>query len=905
MKRKMKKKLNQAVACSLVSAMIFAMPVYAETGTGTGSGGTSAAAQFRLGFPDVPASHWAIKHITKLALQGIVQGDDLGRYSPENSVSQQDAVIMAMRMMGLEDEVKANTTAIALPVSTRDDARPYVAFAFEKGLLDLFEEEEAGFTDWGNRKATREWVAKIVIRALGKESDALAKANLSTPFADDSKIGKSFRGYINEAVSLGIVNGFDDNTFQPQGSVTRAQIATFFSRAEKYLPAPSDRVISGTLISMDGSKWTIQDADGKTRQVQIDSRASYYTYKDDTSRLVPSDVKLYYDVYIIHNQGTGYYVEVMSDQIPQQSIEGTLVSVDIDALKITIQNGGKYDTYEMTSNVTVLDPKGAGLSLGTLVPESIIELKRHAMIKDAKVTHINVKRVPVNKTVEGSFQAVDLSAMTISVKDKQTGAVETYPLTDLSAFTQDGKFFDPSNLYEGDIVSVEVKNDKAVGVKVVQQLVEKRDQGTLISLNQDNTFLTLEKAGKELASYFLSDNVQVIIEGNAYSTVKDLMPGDSISIEVNGNKITKIRVTSRSIENFTLATIVSYDEENKFLAVMDDLGNPKIYKMTDKTRVLFDDITVPQSNFKTMFPKGRRVNLIVSGSEIISIQIATRVDGTITQINPNSGDIMIRNANGVVHSYRVLSGAGVEKFGVATGKLSDLKVGDYVRAVFDGNQEQIIYINVRGTGLFRTVSKDANAGTITVQDYQDSSYTFSLRDIPIVNQTGGASIADIPLDEPIQLSFLGKNLEAVQFVSAYRGRVTSVDTASKRIVLTDHTNTSRVVDIGSQLTVRNGSYVDTSLFAVMPEQRVEIVKDASGATTVNIINGERRTVDSYDSSTKVLQMKRRTLNDKTSYPLHERAYVHEGDKLIHPSELKLNDVVTIYLLSGKIVEISK
>lgn len=35
------------------------------------------------------------------------------------------------------------------------------------------------------------------------------------------------RGYINVAVDLGLANGLDGNRFDPQGAVTRAQLATF------------------------------------------------------------------------------------------------------------------------------------------------------------------------------------------------------------------------------------------------------------------------------------------------------------------------------------------------------------------------------------------------------------------------------------------------------------------------------------------------------------------------------------------------------------------------------------------------------------------------------------------------------------------------------------------------------
>lgn len=88
--------------------------------------------------------HWAIKHITKLAAIGIIQGYERAEYRPENSVSQQDVIVMAIRMMGLEKQALENKAETVLPVQVSDYAKPYVAYAFDRGLI--LTQEEAGDT---------------------------------------------------------------------------------------------------------------------------------------------------------------------------------------------------------------------------------------------------------------------------------------------------------------------------------------------------------------------------------------------------------------------------------------------------------------------------------------------------------------------------------------------------------------------------------------------------------------------------------------------------------------------------------------------------------------------------------------------------------------------------------------
>jgi hypothetical protein len=909
-KSKMKKTLKLAVAYSLVSTMVLAAPAYAEDtnnglsqGTGTSaSTGTGSFQSVRVSFPDVAPDHWAIKHITKLAVEGIVQGDDLGLYNPENSVSRQDVIIMAIRMMGLEGQLESN--AVIGPIEVRDDARPYVAMAIEKGVLDLQEEYDLG-KNWGFQNADREWVAKIVVRAIGKKAEADAKAEFPTAFADNDQIDASAVGYINEAVSLGIVDGFEDNTFRPDGNVTRAQMATFWSRAEKYLPTPSSRLVTGTIMSINGARLTIQDKAGNTSELQLAANAALFTAKDDKARLTPSDIKLYNEVYVLQVGGVAYFVEVTNDEAPMQTISGTLVSVDINNLTATVETNGALATYELASNVKVLDANGNGLSLGSLLENSVIELKRHALIQNAKVAEIVVKQVPVNKTVEGTFKSVDLAAMTVTVVDNTTGQQETYPITDASIFKKGEELFDPANLFDGDIVRVEVKNSKAVSVQIVKQAVEKRDEGKIYSVDKSKGLITIDKGDSVLASYLVSDRILVVLGDNQFGAVQDLMLGDQVKLEINQNKIDKVTVVSRSVNNFTLATVFSYDQENKYLTVTDETGRPHIYQITDSTRLLFDNTELPLSNFQSYLVKGKRVNIVAADSSLLSVQIATRVEGTIVSISATTNEITIKSAGGVLQTYKTMSYASVDKYGSSTGGLADLKPGDYVRGFFDGSQQTVVSLAVRQSQVVHTVAKDVANSKVTVKDAAGNVTTYSLSGLPVHRNGQAAGIADIALDEPLQVTFIGKSPESVQLLDATRGKVTAVDTVLGKVTVTDYMNVSRTVETGTAVTVKRGSNTSTSLASVQVDDRVEIVKDTAGNATILVIPGESRTFQSYNATTKELKLMRRTIADKDAYLLHDKAYIHQGSSLIDPTALKAGDTVTVYLLNDKIVEVAK
>lgn len=82
-----------------------------------------------------------------------------------------------------------------------------------------------------NDKMTREQFAAFVIRASHQEALANSFSNQQTSFQDDAAISSWARGSVYLAVQQGIIRGYPDNTFRPQGLVTEAEALTMLVRA--------------------------------------------------------------------------------------------------------------------------------------------------------------------------------------------------------------------------------------------------------------------------------------------------------------------------------------------------------------------------------------------------------------------------------------------------------------------------------------------------------------------------------------------------------------------------------------------------------------------------------------------------------------------------------------------------
>ncbi|GAB6274990.1 MAG: hypothetical protein STSR0004_18550 [Peptococcaceae bacterium] len=81
---------------------------------------------------------------------------------------------------------------------------------------------------------TRQEITAIMIRATGKESEALAKTQEKIDLADEAQISAWARGYVALAVESGLIEGYPDKTFGPKKNTTRAEAAVIICRLKKY-----------------------------------------------------------------------------------------------------------------------------------------------------------------------------------------------------------------------------------------------------------------------------------------------------------------------------------------------------------------------------------------------------------------------------------------------------------------------------------------------------------------------------------------------------------------------------------------------------------------------------------------------------------------------------------------------
>ncbi len=190
--------------------------------------------QLMLDFNDIQEAEWAAISIAKMKTKNVFQGFKDGTFRPNQPVTRVEAIVTAVRLLGLENEAKAKSPDTKLHFKDAEQidkkfpwAKGYIIVALENGLFDASEDKIQP-----EKPASRVWVAGLLVKALGLQSEALHEMTKIPNFTDADQIPAGSIGYVNVAVEKKMINGYSDGTFQPNKNVTRAEMAALLDRTD-------------------------------------------------------------------------------------------------------------------------------------------------------------------------------------------------------------------------------------------------------------------------------------------------------------------------------------------------------------------------------------------------------------------------------------------------------------------------------------------------------------------------------------------------------------------------------------------------------------------------------------------------------------------------------------------------
>ncbi len=176
-----------------------------------------------LPFTDVSEGDWFYDPVYYVYSQGLMTGTSATTFEPNISLSRAMLVAVLHRLEGNPQASAGDFTDVA-------DGEWYaqaVNWAASVGVVNGF--DDGSFQP--NTAITREQLAAILCNyAQYKGFDTNASGDLST-YSDAASVSDWAQESVEWMVGSGLLGGYDDNTLRPQGTTTRAEVASVLQRA--------------------------------------------------------------------------------------------------------------------------------------------------------------------------------------------------------------------------------------------------------------------------------------------------------------------------------------------------------------------------------------------------------------------------------------------------------------------------------------------------------------------------------------------------------------------------------------------------------------------------------------------------------------------------------------------------
>ena len=184
----------------------------------------------KVAFSDIE-NHWAYDNILSAVNMGLFTGVSDTEFAPNNTATRVMFVTVLGRLAGVGTSKTGDNKFT--DVKNNDYFYPYVMWAVENGVVSGLSHSKFG----SSRNITREQMAVMLYNFAKSQNIELSKIYSSSNFKDTDKISSWAVESVDALARAGILNGRDNGNFDPNGTATRAEIATMFVKfIDAYMP---------------------------------------------------------------------------------------------------------------------------------------------------------------------------------------------------------------------------------------------------------------------------------------------------------------------------------------------------------------------------------------------------------------------------------------------------------------------------------------------------------------------------------------------------------------------------------------------------------------------------------------------------------------------------------------------
>lgn len=724
--------------------------------------------------------HWAQEDVEALAAEGIVNGTTPTTFSPGNRMTACEALLFCSRATGLTNVDKTKIYNDYLPVAQRLLPNETVSWASQEMAICLAtgiisETELQALTTSGNilRSISRENLAMYLVRAMQLSPLANSLTSYNMSFADAASISPALRPYVYLLNMYGIVRGDTTNRFLPQGSVTRAEMATMLRRAIRFmnergiyaeLPKYTDfEWIGGTItaVSPSGGGVTVLTLDGGaagSRSVSLPADVQIYE-----NNMLTTTAALRVGQYVrvnLNTRGTPYAVRVggalttYSGAITSLTQEHIAISVSGVSKAFDIDRFTEVQIGKVTGGGEIIDPN-AGYTEATCRTDAqghLVRLQLSGGVSDE----------------EGILAGVELNLsggqnLLVTGFD---GTTKQYLLPAGATVTVNGLPGTMTARYVGNYVSLQVAGEginrlEGVAVDSVTEYI----QGSLRSYSTSGRYDTVTIAGLtngRTSTYDVSSNAAIYYEGETVR-LGDLRRNCFVTICLTNNEVTLLDAYPSSNETEGVLESISYGSTTVLtLRLRDDQRVTFSMNLNDLPDIYRDDRV---SSIDKLVP-GDDLVVTVRYNEIEVIEAysqSANVSGIINRITLESRGVTLSltTSDGQQVSYTVADTVVVTQDGASVSVYS-LKPDYRVSLVVNGTSVVSIRVD-RATSTDKQVT-----GTVLEPKLSDETLNIILENGSLLKVDVAYARFILANGDAVNLEYLQVN-DAVQIYGRYSG----------------------------------------------------------------------------------------------------------------------------------------
>lgn len=183
-------------------------------------------------FTDV-VDHWAKEDIEFVAEKGLFSGTSSSSFSPDTDMTRGMFVTVLGRLANVDVNAYKNSSFI--DVDEDDYYMGYIQWASENNISNGIGNNKYA----PNQAISREQMAVFISNYAKTIGFILPGIHEENTFTDSSKINDYAKDAVKQLQMAGLIDGKDGNIFDPQGTATRAEIATVLRRFVELVNASS------------------------------------------------------------------------------------------------------------------------------------------------------------------------------------------------------------------------------------------------------------------------------------------------------------------------------------------------------------------------------------------------------------------------------------------------------------------------------------------------------------------------------------------------------------------------------------------------------------------------------------------------------------------------------------------